>query len=498
MDSKLSVVAKPTTNFLSSSLQNHNCMLRRQRQRRRPRVQISSSSSSSSLQASVPSSSLLPLIPKHDVWGNWAALTGTATAAQFLGTRTSVGKLLGPPVTAMALTFGLATVGILQPGGTPAASALQQLSLQLATPLILLGADLRDAVSRCGPLLLSFIFAACATIAGASLGWTLSGAALQAALGSHDALVIASALLAKNVGGGINYVAVCRSLNASPLAVAAGLCVDNIFALIYFPATSALASGRPDLESSPSSSPPPQRQDDDDSAKQGKSSETIVHDNDETSNKINSVISVERATTALFLSASLLWLGERLGGSAGALPLCTVLTVLFASNAPRRWLDPLQPAAECLGVTALYFFFATAGAPGLAVASSVRASLLPLCIFLTSLYAVHGLLLTAGHLWLGKDNHADNNGYGGGGSSTSSSNSPPSSLTKKKQSVLAAAFSAQRLLVASSAAIGGPATSVALAQAAGWKSLSVPSLLVGNIGYAVATFCGLAFFRLFA
>ena len=60
---------------------------------------------------------------------------------------------------------------------------------------------------------------------------------------------IAAALMAKNVGGGLNYVAVCRSLGASPNAVAAGLCVDNIFALIYFPLTSALAAGKPDISS---------------------------------------------------------------------------------------------------------------------------------------------------------------------------------------------------------------------------------------------------------
>jgi uncharacterized membrane protein len=54
----------------------------------------------------------------------------------------------------------------------------------------------------------------------------------------------------------------------------------------------------------------------------------------------------------------------------------------------------------------------------------------------------------------------------------------------------------QPFLVASSAAIGGPATSVALAQANSWKSLMVPSLLVGNIGYAIATFCGLAYHSL--
>jgi uncharacterized membrane protein len=382
----------------------------------------------------------LPLIGADDAWGNWAVLAGTATAAQVLGRTTAVGRLLGPPVSAMALTFFFATVGVLNPGGTVAAKSLQLLSLQMATPLILLGADLRDAGARCGPLLISFAAASVATTIACVLGWKLTGASLTAALGG-DGLVIAAALLAKNVGGGINYVAVCRSLGASPTAVAAGLCVDNIFALVYFPITSALASGLPDIETSAHVEESPV--------------ETPVADER---------FSVQSISTVLCLSAGLLWLGEKLGGTAGALPVCTLLTVALASNAPTRWIAPLQPAANSLGTVGLYFFFATAGSPGIAVAESVQASLLPLGRFLTTLYAVHGLILAACHKIGGKRFPA---------------------------------FQPQRLLVASSSAIGGPATSVALAQAADWESLTVPSLIVGNIGYAIASFIGLAYYALF-
>lgn len=98
------------------------------------------------------------------------------------------------------------------------------------------------------------------------------------------------------------------------------------------------------------------------------------------------------------------------------------------------------------------------------MAESVRASLLPLTIFLTCLYSIHGGILWISNILFGKK---------------------------------FSSFLPQRLLVASSSAIGGPATSVALAQANGWKSLTVPSLLVGNIGYAIATFCGLAYFAAF-
>lgn len=413
------------------------------------RIWNSDRASNSKRSASENSSTLyalpvFPLIPADDTWGNWAALTGLAAGSQVLGKRTAVGRLLGPPVTAMALAFTAATIGILNPGGTTAAKSLQLLSLQLATPLILLGADLRNAADRCGPLLISFAAAAFSTIFACFVGWKLTGPALSMALG-RDGLVIAAALLAKNVGGGINYLAVCRSLNASPTAVAAGICVDNLFALVYFPMTSALANGRPDVVS-----------------KDNKANEDEVVNGevrDEASSKNDSVQSI---STVLFLSAALLWMSENIGGVSGGLPVCTLLTVMLASFAPAAWMSPLRSAADNLGLVALYLFFATAGAPGMAVAESVQASLLPLGLFLACLYSIHGGLLFMAHRLLG-------------------------------DGIFRGAFLPQRLLVASSAAIGGPATAVALAKATNWKSLSVPSILVGNIGYAIATFCGLAF-----
>lgn len=168
--------------------------------------------------------------------------------------------------------------------------------------------------------------------------------------------------------------------------------------------------------------------------------------------------------TTCFLSAILLWIGQKAGGNTGALPVCTLLTVLLATTSlTRHFVQPIRPTANTLGTLCLYLFFATAGAPGLAVAESVRNSLIPLGVFLTCLYSVHGLVLWIVHCVFKRNDM----------------------------------FAPQRLLVASSSAIGGPATSVALAKAAKWRNLEVPGLLVGNVGYAMATFCGLGYYRLF-
>mmetsp|Transcript_111401 Transcript_111401/g.322072 ORF Transcript_111401/g.322072 Transcript_111401/m.322072 type:complete len:364 (+) Transcript_111401:265-1356(+) len=360
--------------------------------------------------------------------------------AQVLGKRTKIGQLLGPPVTAMALMFAFASIGVTNSGGTASAKSLQWIALNLATPLMLLGADLRDVLSRCGPLFVSFIAASMATLLASMVGWQICGSLLIKAL-QTDGIKIAAALLAKNIGGGINYIAVCKCLEASGPAVAAGLVVDNLFALIYFPATSALGAGKPDVEQV-----------------DGAIQEEPIATQNPDSNKL-----VFDICQLLFASGVLLWLGERIGGASGALPCCTVLTLIAAVVSPSRWLRPLQPLAEALGTSCLYLFIATVGASGIAIADSVKAAMIPLIIFLTCLYGIHFMIL-----WVLQRLLPGNR-----------------------------SFVTQRLLVASSAAIGGPPTAVALAQANSWKSLIVPSLLVGNIGYAIATFCALGFAKVF-
>ncbi|KAL7577983.1 hypothetical protein ACA910_007600 [Epithemia clementina (nom. ined.)] len=489
----------------------------------------STRSTSTALKSSL--SSLLfsiSIISPTDRWGNWMVLFGSAAMAQVMGQNTAVGRLLGPPVTAMALTFALATIGVLPAGGTDASRSLQQIALQLATPLVLLGADLRNVGRRCGPMLLSFALAATATTLACLLGWMLVGPSLSVALpaigSGNEGLILAAALLAKNVGGGINYMAVCGALNASPTAIAAGLCVDNIFALVYFPATSFLAAGRPDpagvsitndapgsetenataqqqpqskIQSSSSSS-------DKGSVQQQQSSGTTATVTSEspstTSNGGQSMITVEQISATLFVSASLLYWGQTLGSIAGdrlgggitaaaySLPLCTILTILLASVCPEKWIRRIRAPSQVLGTVALYVFFSTAGAPGLAVAESVRASVLPLSLFLTVLYTFHG-----GFLWLLHKMHSVLRRP-----STTANTGEHNSGSTPTSSLLSQSLEVPRLLCASSAAIGGPATAVALAAASEWESLQVPSLLVGNLGYAVATFLGLAFHAFFS
>ena len=447
------------------------------------------STSPSTILTNVLSSSplSLPLIKREDTWGNIAILAIVSSLSQsVVAPRTRIGSLLGAPVTAMAIAFLLGSIQILPSGGSPGAKVIQSLSLQLATPLLLLSTDLKKATAKdtCGPLLQAFIYASIGTLfasmcamltpVGSMLLHIGAGTGLN---GMNDGIKIAAALMAKNIGGGINYIAVCQTLQASPNAIAAGLCVDNIYALLYFPITSALAKGRPDLKlnSTPISSPSDQ-----------------TNENDNRTNNI----SVEDLSTALAFASISTWIGEKVGGRFSAsLPCSTLFTILLTTILPKSankksnqnkiqfpesmTLKNLRPAGEVLGTSLLYLFFATAGAPGLAIASSVRASFIPISLFLLCLYSGHAAFLFAvKYLYHWKESQCNKG-----------------SLDQDEMDD--GPVAPQRLLVASSAAIGGPATAAALAQANGWNSLIGPSLLVGNLGYAVATFLGIAFYSLF-
>jgi len=313
------------------------------------------------------------LVRAGDQWGNWAVLIAVAALST-----TPLGRLFGPPLTAIALSFGLSRIGILNRRGTVPARSMNVLALQMATPLLFLRADIRDAKQRCGPLLGSFFAAIGATFLACMLGWRISGRALQRALGTTDGLAVAAALLAKNSGGGyMNYITVASTLQASPTAVVAGLCVDNIFALKYFfTAVMRMARGRPDIGSG-SRERPDELRDELYEMEYGEGTMTV-----------------QNVSNVLWIAAVLLRLGQALRGRVSAtagLPWAIILTVLVASTARSKWIKPISPTAETMGTVALYVYFASTGSLGIAV-DKVREAIFPLGMYLFTLYGIHGLV----------------------------------------------------------------------------------------------------------
>jgi uncharacterized membrane protein len=133
--------------------------------------------------------------------------------------------------------------------------------------------------------------------------------------------------------------------------------------------------------------------------------------------------------------------------------------------------DRLVPSPEQVGTLLLYLFFATAGWTGGALSmSTFVGGGLPLIGFLALLYSVHLAVTLGGGSWL-------------------------AARSRKSSGQTTRFFAHRQLLLASNACIGGPATASALAVASGWEKLVIPSVLVGNLGYAVATFLGIGFYR---
>ena len=349
--------------------------------------------------------------------------------------KTAVGRALSGPVCAMVCGALFATLGVL-PAPGPHYAAIQTATVSLATPALLFGADLRAVLRATGSLSVAFCVGSAAVAAAAFAAFFgLSGPMHRVgAAANGDGWKLAAALVAKNVGGGMNYVAVCDTLGVSPAAFSAGVAADNVFAVLYFPLTSFLG-GPPETETKKAAAV------------------SVVSDASSSSVTVGSLI------LATAVTCGVLTVATRIAPSGlGVLPTATLITVLLATATPPATSRYLKPSGDALGTCSLFVFFASAGAAGGAVS---RAFAHPaLFAYLFVLYVAHALVLFAvGKRMLG--------------------------------------LSTKELLVASSANVGGPATAGALAAGKNWTELVVPGMLVGNLGNAVGTFVGLGMAKAF-
>lgn len=428
------------------------------------------------------------LITPADTTQIWTALLASASFGYYAN-RTQIGGALSGPVCAMLAGALLANVGVLPPPG-PHFSTIQTTVVSLATPLLLLGADLRVVFRSTRRLLGAFCLGSLATAVAAAVSFSLLSSAMHG-VGSApdgDGWKVAAALTAKNIGGGLNYVAVANTLGVSPGAFAAGITADNFFALAYFPVVSWLGGaplpggkagavvedvggGAADWIST----------DEDDDAG-GWREETVTETETGTSARGSPGttsgtsssyskppsslapaglpdVDVGRMCVALTLATAIVALSEKIAPrSLGVLPTATLVSVLFATATPSRWSSALAPAGDALGNLLLFVFFASAGAAGGPVANVF--SYPALFGFLAVLYPVHiAVTLLVGRRVFG--------------------------------------FGTPELLVASNANVGGPATAGALAAGKNWHQLVVPAMLAGNFGNAIGTFAGLGMAKVF-
>ncbi len=314
------------------------------------------------------------------------------------------------------------------PSEAPAYESVWKVFVPLAIPLLLVRANLARIVREAGPTLLAFIAGGIGTVLGTFLAFAV------VPLGPEGAK-LAGVFAATYVGGSMNYVAAAEALDLrSPELLSAGFAADNLVMALYFlvlfalPASAWLRRQMPPREQRTSA--PPQAA------------------------PPRATPSAPTMLAALALSASVCALGfglESLSGWRGTGILIVTATMVLLATVMPRTLGRLAGADE-LGTLLMQVFFAVIGAS--ADVRKVIEAGPKLFVFAALILLVHlAVLLLAGRLLR---------------------------------------LDLREVVIASNANMGGPTTAAAMATARGWDSLVIPAILCGTLGYALATFVGVA------
>ena len=149
----------------------------------------------------LPAFSLAPLFAADDSWALYTTLILCA-AMGMRSEKTKVGAALSGPISTMLLAAILANAGLLPPAGA-ALSGLMLLLVRVATPLLLLGANLHVIREKSGRVGGAFLVGASGTALGAIMAYAALAAPLGAMGDPGDAWKLAGALAAKNIGGAL-------------------------------------------------------------------------------------------------------------------------------------------------------------------------------------------------------------------------------------------------------------------------------------------------------
>jgi len=265
--------------------------------------------------------------------------------------------------------------------------------------------------------------------AGTVLGTLAAYQAVPLASLGAEGWKVASALAARHIGGAVNYVSVAGALDMASDVVTAGLAADNLIVALYFMAVYAMARGIP-------------------AEAGGAGPGAVADEGSRPFSAVDGIVSLAVSAAVCFAAARVCAAWSLRGL---LIPVATAITVALATAFPAR-MGRLVPSGEAIAAILMQLFFAAIGAAG--SVSAVAKTAPSLFLFCAVQIAVHlGFALAAGR---------------------------------------ALGLPLREILLASNANVGGPTTAAGMAASKGWRSMLVPSLLVGTFGYATATFVSLA------
>jgi len=373
-----------------------------------------------------------PLITADQAWAIWAILLGAA-AFGFMAENSRIGRKVSGAILTMGATFLLSNLGVIPADKVPAYDIVWGYLVPLAIPLLLFRADLRRILREAGPTLIAFLIGAIGTVIGTIIAFNV------VPLGSAG-WQLASIFSATYIGGSMNYAAAAEAVGLrSGDLLSAGVAADNLVMALYFLVLFAL----PGITSLRARYPERHQALAEDSAALAASRE-----------EASAFPPVGTTALSLAVALSLCAVGFGLAGLTGwngsGILMVTALTVILATALP----GPFRrlAGAEVIGTFLMQIFFAVIGASAnVMVVMRVGPVLF---IFAALILTIHLVFLLLGG-WLFK-------------------------------------LDLSELVIASNANMGGPTTAAAMAVARRWQTLVLPAVLCGTLGYAVATFIGVA------